>query len=612
MVNDSPTSNGWVFLFLHIVMKKRHKQLLKKILKEEIGSTQRHEGHSWVVEHPEEAWAKLPSDAHREKVRALHQEGRLHNDGHLHGWKPGTGPLFGRDFHGRTDDDYRQLHKTVFNNLLKVHDRETASVYAKDYTYGMRRRAHAEGQVAHSNAMAEINKVRRETAQRERERERATSDTRGAAAQESYRQNSEALFHAAMKGASDSAHYFRTGGEAERAEERRKGYINIDVRHPQLSDAAKKHLNTLTDISRRAIHSTIIGGVNAARSAFREDARQHWRRTFQTGMGTPPGINSEHHILHSLLTPEAVESTLKRHSETRGSAAQFTAPIGGRTEREPPYYPIGERHAGGLRVSLHPSTSTFHPSVAHLHLHSLPEKAEAHMREQGMRLDHHTGSSDGRFRPHDVIGAHIHMSTFPIYNNDLSGGVSRSPFKDQKTNSWWSTKHDSETDEHFRTRQAIGQGLKHIWSIPNISDSDRLHLHRHFESQLRHHYLGAVANPKMFDQHHRAVEDAQQERTRQEQGGQQSSDDSSRRQGRIRDVWQHKEKPHEILGIPENATAAEIKRAYRKLAIQHHPDTGGDVMMFKKINDAHEHMNRNLREELMASLFEWVTKRSKK
>jgi DnaJ-class molecular chaperone len=41
------------------------------------------------------------------------------------------------------------------------------------------------------------------------------------------------------------------------------------------------------------------------------------------------------------------------------------------------------------------------------------------------------------------------------------------------------------------------------------------------------------------------------------------------------------------LGVAETATADEIKRAYRKLASQHHPDKGGDVKKFQSIEEAY-------------------------
>src|SRR6266568_4193640 len=46
---------------------------------------------------------------------------------------------------------------------------------------------------------------------------------------------------------------------------------------------------------------------------------------------------------------------------------------------------------------------------------------------------------------------------------------------------------------------------------------------------------------------------------------------------------------YEVLGIGKNASDDEIKKAFRRLAIQHHPDKeGGDETKFKEINEAYE------------------------
>ncbi len=45
---------------------------------------------------------------------------------------------------------------------------------------------------------------------------------------------------------------------------------------------------------------------------------------------------------------------------------------------------------------------------------------------------------------------------------------------------------------------------------------------------------------------------------------------------------------YEVLGVNKQASPDEIKKAFRRLAVEHHPDRGGDEVKFKEYNEAYE------------------------
>ena len=54
---------------------------------------------------------------------------------------------------------------------------------------------------------------------------------------------------------------------------------------------------------------------------------------------------------------------------------------------------------------------------------------------------------------------------------------------------------------------------------------------------------------------------------------------------------------YNLLGVEKNADTDQIKKAYRKKAMQHHPDRGGDEETFKEISRAYEVLSDQQKEK---------------
>lgn len=50
---------------------------------------------------------------------------------------------------------------------------------------------------------------------------------------------------------------------------------------------------------------------------------------------------------------------------------------------------------------------------------------------------------------------------------------------------------------------------------------------------------------------------------------------------------------YDLLGVKKDASPDEIKKAFRRAAVEHHPDRGGDEAKFKEINEAYEVLKDN-------------------
>lgn len=61
------------------------------------------------------------------------------------------------------------------------------------------------------------------------------------------------------------------------------------------------------------------------------------------------------------------------------------------------------------------------------------------------------------------------------------------------------------------------------------------------------------------------------------------------------DIEQKRKESRDIIGVEHDCLDLDlINKNYKKLAKEHHPDMGGDMESFKKINNAHKMLKREL------------------
>jgi len=66
--------------------------------------------------------------------------------------------------------------------------------------------------------------------------------------------------------------------------------------------------------------------------------------------------------------------------------------------------------------------------------------------------------------------------------------------------------------------------------------------------------------------------------------------------------------PFEILGVAHNASKDQIKTAYRNACKKHHPDAGGDIEHFKKVQEAYEQLAGDISDEWNKLLHSMIEK----
>jgi molecular chaperone DnaJ len=67
--------------------------------------------------------------------------------------------------------------------------------------------------------------------------------------------------------------------------------------------------------------------------------------------------------------------------------------------------------------------------------------------------------------------------------------------------------------------------------------------------------------------------------------------------------------PYQVLELPEDASLEDIKKRYRKLSLEHHPDRGGNPDEFRRVTDAYSLIDSEAKIKMYhsrkSSIFQW-------
>jgi hypothetical protein len=100
-----------------------------------------------------------------------------------------------------------------------------------------------------------------------------------------------------------------------------------------------------------------------------------------------------------------------------------------------------------------------------------------------------------------------------------------------------------------------------------------------------------------YERQRQARRERQQERARQEREREEARQRSREKEPPPRARREHEPTQHDrdlaLFNLSPFYTADELRKAYKRLVLEHHPDRGGDLRKMQAVNAAHERLKRH-------------------